>query len=143
MTEYVLEGESVGTCGCSISLECVCTGSESKPIRCGSFIAYHVLQGQIAHVNVAGLSLVRIVGDASVLYVDAQGSERQRDLLIQVFTGQMGGFLAEIQQLFPPLSETPKIAPISYVRQRGRANLWIGQFLVRRGMSCTPFQFSG
>jgi hypothetical protein len=143
-TGYTLEGNAIGSCGCSVALDCLCWGQEPGGKSCDSFVAYHISRGVIAGIDVSSLTVVRVLREhdqTTLLYVDGNGNEWQQQLLIQAFTGEFGGILNTIHQSFPN-HEFARIAPITYVLEQKRASLWISNVLVRRNMQQTPFCFN-
>jgi hypothetical protein len=141
-SHYKLEGKSIGSCGCKISLACFCWSKQGS--SCGSFVAYHIVEGQVKGVNVSSLSLVRVVGESdekSVLYIDSQGNPEQRSLLVQAFTGELGGILQDIHQVLPS-HQAVKIAPISFLNETSRkATLRIGGITVQEKVEQKQFSF--
>jgi len=142
---YSLEGDAIGSCGCSVTLDCLCFGKETDTKGCDSFVAYRIQQGAIAGCDVSSLSVVRVLREkeqTALLYIDGNGTEQQQQALIQAFNGTFGGTLETIHQAFPN-HDVSRIAPITYRVERHRASLWIGDVLVRKDMKQTAFCFNG
>lgn len=144
---YRIEGVSTGSCGCRVALDCHCWGEDSSPASscCDSFVAFHIQAGMIDSVDVSQLNLVRLIresqGEAvqSIVYVDAQASIEQREMLAQVFSGRSGGSLAQLAKLYP--NTVFKVAPITYEIQGNRASIHLGEIPVRQNVPQTSFSY--
>lgn len=139
---YRLQGDVLGGCGCSLSLDCLCW-DDSKRKGCDSFVAYHIREGTIQSEEVALLCVVRIMRESdqtSFLYIDANASDQQRQLLVQAFNGEFGGVLGAVSQVFPQIG-VPRIAPIRIVEDAGSLALWIGNILIRDSLKRASFLF--
>jgi hypothetical protein len=142
---YALKGSAVGSCGCKVSTDCLCWEGEPDYHGCNSFVAHCIDQGVIEGIDVASLSVVRLLNEEaqkSLLYVDAKGTETQQRQLVRAFSGELGGSLTTVQNLFPN-PHLIRIAPITFFVQGQRVDLWIGNVLVQKGMKQTPFWFEG
>jgi hypothetical protein len=145
---YRIEGVSTGTCGCRVALNCDCWGENSSPASscCDSFLAFHIKEGTIDSIDVSKLNLVRLIreseGEAvqSIVYVDAQASIEQREMLAQVFSGQSGGSLAQLAKLYP--NTVFKVAPITYEMKGSRASIALGDIPVRQNVPQKSFSYT-
>lgn len=133
---YQLDGQILEACSCSTPCPCW-IGEDPDGGTCDSIIAYHVEQGQVLGIDVSGLTLVKIVyipGNVlagnwrAVIYVDAKGTKEQQEALIKVFTGELGGALADLAHL---VSETldVRVAPIEYHIQNAQGTIQIEKIL--------------
>lgn len=78
----------------------------------------------------------------SIVYLDAKATPEQQTQLVQAFSGELGGVLADLSSVLPTIG-MPKLAPITYqVQTNRRASLWIGNVLVQRNLSRKPFRFA-
>jgi hypothetical protein len=140
--QYRLEGKSIGSCGCKTALSCFCWNQSAS--SCGSFVAYHILKGEIQGVDVSCLSLVRVVpesAETSLIYLDSHGNSTQQELLLQAFTGKLGGILHDLHNILSQ-NYTVKIAPIQFVNEpRKRATLQIGNVLIQEKVQEKLFCF--
>ena len=70
-------------------------------------MAYHIREGVYGTVRLDGLSVIAVLwfngnfwtGEAAVtfgIFIDERADERQRDAIQQVFSGQAGGFMAQV-----------------------------------------------
>ncbi|WP_013321514.1 DUF1326 domain-containing protein [Gloeothece verrucosa] len=133
---YQIDGQILEACSCNTPCPCW-IGEDPDGGYCDSFVAYHVEQGTILGIDVSGLTLVKIVyipGNVlagnwrAVIYVDAKGTAQQQDALIKVFTGELGGALADLAYL---VSETldVRVAPIEYHIKEAQGTIRIGEIL--------------
>jgi hypothetical protein len=108
---YEIRGQFLEACDCSVP--CPCWFSEEPEAdECTGVIAWHIDQGKIDGVDVAGLTAVSVSThgghreDAKEnakmrlsLFVDEEASDDQRRVIGRAFTGQLGGPLAELAQM--------------------------------------------
>ncbi|MFB2891809.1 DUF1326 domain-containing protein [Aerosakkonemataceae cyanobacterium BLCC-F50] len=133
---YELTGQILEACSCNTPCPCW-IGEDPDGGSCDSFVSYHIEQGRILGVNVSGLTLVKIVyipGNVlagnwrAVIYVDANSTIEQQNLLIKVFTGELGGALADLAKLVGEDLDT-RIAPIEYHIKEAQGTIRIGDVL--------------
>src|SRR5579859_5430111 len=100
---YAVEGRLLEACSCGGPCPCW-VGDDPDGGTCDAFVAYHVDRGQVRGVDISGLSLVlvgHIPGNVlagnwrDALYVDDKASPEQREALLAVFTGKLGGAIAD------------------------------------------------
>jgi len=133
---YELEGQILEACSCKTPCPCW-IGEDPDDGACDSFVAYHVERGEILGTDVSGLTLVKIVyipGNVfagnwrAVIYVDAQGTTEQQNALVKVFTGELGGALADLAKLVSENLDV-RIAPIEYHIKEAQGTIRIGDVL--------------
>lgn len=133
---YDLTGQILEACSCKTPCPCW-IGEDPDDGSCDSFVAYHVEQGEIQGVDVAGLTLVKIVyipGNVlagnwrAVIYADAKGTPEQLDLLIKVFKGELGGSLADLAHLVSENLDV-RVASIDYHIREGQGTIRIENVL--------------
>jgi hypothetical protein len=133
---YEIEGQILEACSCKTPCPCW-IGEDPDGGYCDSFVAYHVERGTILSIDVSGLTLVKIVyipGNVlagnwrAVIYVDGKGTEAQQNALIKVFTGELGGALADLAHLVSEQLDT-RIAPIDYHIKEAQGTIRIGEIL--------------
>lgn len=105
-----VEGTYFENCNCDFACPCSVTSFASPGTegRCTAILAYHVAKGQIDGVDVGGHN-VAVVADAPAqmaeghwrvgLIIDDKASKPQVDKLAGVFSGQMGGPMANLSPL--------------------------------------------
>ena len=129
---YLLEGSLLEACPCNVLCPCW-IGEDPDLGECYSFVAYHIDSGQVGGLDVSGHSLVMVAyipGNVlagnweEVILVDDRASPAQRDALIKVFTGQLGGPMADFAQLIGTVKGVESV-PISHQVQGGVGTLSI------------------
>jgi hypothetical protein len=106
-TKYDIEGRLLEVCNCEAICPCW-VGLDPDAGTCDSIFAWAVDKGTIQGVDVSdrilGLS-VHIPGNVlagnwkAVVYVDDRCDEEQQSALLSVFTGQLGGAIADVAAL--------------------------------------------
>jgi hypothetical protein len=129
---YSLEGTLIEACFCNVNCPCW-IGEDPDLGECFAIVAYHIDRGQVAGVDVSERSVVAIAhipGNVLsgnwevVLLVDERSGPEQRDLLVKVFSGQLGGPLADFAQLIGTVKGVES-APISHQVRGGTGTLRI------------------
>jgi hypothetical protein len=133
---YALDGQLLEVCDCGTLCPCW-VGDDPDNGTCKSFLAYHIEHGEIKGVDVSGLTLVNIVnipGNVfggnwrSVIYLDGKATQEQRELLLAVFSGKLGGGIADLAQLIGEVLDV-RVADIEYHLQDGKGTIRIGDVL--------------
>lgn len=131
---YQLEGSLLEVCTCNVLCPCW-VGEDPDSGTCDSAMAYHVDKGDINGVDVSGLTLgfvVHIPGNVlkgnwrAAVYVDEKATEDQEEALLNVFTGKLGGPVADLAQLVGEVVSVER-APITYEVEGVKGTLKIGQ----------------
>lgn len=138
---YKLIGQSIGSCGCRIEINCACWDQSTA---CDSFVAYHIESGNVQSVSVNSLTIARWIQEAnqtSILMIDDRATSEQITQLVQAFNGSLGGILADIN-LALPLCQSVNVFPIQYKPQQGFAQLWMGGSCIREKNRSKPFTYS-
>ena len=109
-------------------------GEEPDTGTCDSVLAYHFDKGTIDGVDVTGRTIAlvaHIPGNVlagnwkAVVYVDDRCSKEQEDALLKVFTGQLGGGIADVAALIGEVVAVERI-PITFTVREGRGRLAFG-----------------
>lgn len=133
---YELEGQILEACSCSTPCPCW-IGEDPDGGSCDSFIAYHIERGEIQGLDVSGLTLVKIVyipGNVlagnwrAITYVDAKGTIEQQQALVKVFTGELGGAIADLAKLVSDNLDV-RVAPIEYQIKEAQGTIRIADVL--------------
>jgi hypothetical protein len=104
---YDLYGQLLEVCTCKVLCPCW-IGEEPDGGVCEGLIAWKIDRGDVNGVDVSGLTiavLAHIPGNVlhgnwrAVVAVDDKASPEQQDALLQVFTGQLGGPIADLAGL--------------------------------------------
>jgi hypothetical protein len=132
-TTYEIEGRLLEVCNCDAICPCW-VGLDPDNGTCDSILAWAVDRGTVQGVDVSdrviGLS-VHIPGNVlagnwkAVVYVDDRCSEEQQNALLSVFTGQLGGAIADLAALIGEVIAVERV-PISCDVQEGEGVLKFG-----------------
>jgi hypothetical protein len=135
-TTYALDGQLLEVCDCGTLCPCW-VGDDPDNGTCHSFLAYHIERGQIRGLDVSGLTLVLITfipgnifagNIRAVMYLDAKGTQEQRDALFDVYSGKLGGAIADVMKLITEVQDV-RVADIQYNLEDGRGTIRIGDVL--------------
>jgi hypothetical protein len=130
---YHLEGRLLEVCDCRVLCPCW-IGEDPDNGTCDSVLAYHFDAGTIDGVDVAGRTVAMVAhipgnvlnGNFRVaLYLDDGTSDTQQEALLNVYTGKLGGPVAELAKLVGEVVGVER-APIRFDVQGGSGTLTIG-----------------
>jgi hypothetical protein len=133
---YDLAGRMVESCTCDVICPCW-VGQDPDGGTCGSTIAWRVDKGVIDGIDVSGLTVavaVQIPGNALkgnwrvLMFIDEQASIEQEAALVEVFSGQKGGPVADLAGLVGEVVAV-KRAPIAFEFDQGQGRLQIGSVI--------------
>lgn len=144
---YQIEGRLLEVCTCNTLCPCW-VGEDPDGGTCDSSFAYRIDQGMIEGVDVTGRTLalsVHIPGNVlagnwrAVVYIDDESTDEQQAALLKVFTGQLGGAIADFAALIGEVVAVER-APITFSVEEGQGTFTIGSFVEAelapfRGMS--------
>ena len=131
---YSLEGRLLEVCNCNVLCPCW-IGEDPDNGTCDSILAYHVDRGTIEGTDVSGLTfamVAHIPGNVLqgnfriVAFVDDKATPQQQEALLNVYTGKLGGPVAELAQLVGEVVGVER-APITFQVEEGSGTLRIGQ----------------
>ena len=131
---YEIEGRLLEVCTCNVL--CPCWVGEDPDFKtCDTVIAWGIEKGSIEGVNVDGLTMAvsahipkNILIPKSwkaVVFVDERATAEQEGALLQLFTGQLGGAIADLAGLIGEVVAVER-APINFTVDGGKGNLTIG-----------------
>lgn len=132
-TRYTIEGRLLEVCSCNTLCPCW-VGEDPDGGTCDSVLGWRVDQGTIEGIDVSGLTLalsVFIPGNVlagnwkAVVYVDDTASDEQQDALLKVFTGQLGGAIADLAALIGEVIAVERV-PIRFDVEKGSGTLKVG-----------------
>lgn len=139
VTSYDVEGRLLEVCNCDAPCPCW-VGEDPDGGTCDSILAYAVDRGTVEGVDVSdrviGVS-VHIPGNVlqgnwrAVVYVDDRCTERQQEQLLKVFTGQLGGAVADLAALIGDVAAVERI-PITCTVEEGKGLLRFGDIAEAR-----------
>jgi hypothetical protein len=133
-TTYQLEGRLLEVCTCGVLCPCW-VGADPDGGTCDSALGWHIDSGSIQGVDVSGLTIalsVHIPGNVlkgnwrALVYVDDRATQAQQDALLAVFTGQLGGPIADLASLIGEVVGVERV-PITFTVEQGKGTLMIGQ----------------
>jgi len=120
-----LEGTYVENCNCDVVCPCGASGfaAPADNDRCNAVLAWHIDSGEVDGTDVGDINVVLVLdsprqmseGDWRVgMFMDERASEEQAEKLGGIFSGQMGGPLANVA---PLIGENlgMEVAPIEHV----------------------------
>lgn len=138
-TRYMVEGRLLEVCTCKAVCPCW-VGEDPDGGSCESSLAWRVDTGNVQGIDVSGLTLalsVHIPGNVlagnwrAVVYVDDRATDDQRDALLKVFTGQLGGGIADLAGLIGEVVSV-EAAPITFAVEGGDGTFMIGDRIEAR-----------
>ena len=131
---YEIEGRLLEVCTCNVLCPCW-VGEDPDRGTCDSAFGWHVDGGEIEGIDVSGLTLglsVHIPGNVLVpkswkaaVFVDERATPEQEQALLKVFTGQLGGAIADLAGLVGEVVSVERV-PITFTVEEGRGRLAIG-----------------
>lgn len=131
---YQMEGSLLEVCTCNILCPCW-VGEDPDGGICNAAQAWHIDHGTINGVDVSGLTLGlvnHIPGNVLkgnwrvMLYIDDKATDQQQEAMLDVFTGKLGGPVADLAQLIGEVVGVER-APILFEVEGVKGTLKIGQ----------------
>ena len=134
---YEIEGRLLEVCTCNVLCPCW-VGEDPDNRTCDTVIAWGIDKGTIDGVGVDGLTLAvsahipkNILIPKSwkaVVFVDERATADQEGALLRLFTGQLGGPVADLAGLIGEVVAVER-APINFTVEGGKGRLTIGSFV--------------
>ncbi len=131
---YEIEGRLLEVCTCNVLCPCW-VGEDPDNGTCDTVIAWGIEKGTIDGVGVEGLTLAvsahipqNILTPKSwkaVVFVDDRATEEQEGALLRLFTGQLGGAVADLAGLIGEVVAVERAA-ITFSVEGGKGRLKIG-----------------
>jgi hypothetical protein len=131
---YEIEGRLLEVCTCNVLCPCW-VGEDPDYKTCDTVIAWGIEKGSIEGVGVDGLTMAvsahipkNILIPKSwkaVVFVDERATAEQEGVLLQLFTGQLGGAIADLAGLIGEVVAVER-APIQFTVEGGKGKLSIG-----------------
>jgi hypothetical protein len=130
---YHLEGRLLEVCDCRVLCPCW-IGEDPDNGTCDSVLAYHFDAGKIGDIDVTGRTFAlvsHIPGNIlqgnirAAVYLDEGTSDAQQEALLNVYTGKLGGPIADFAKLVGEVVSVQR-APITFDVNEGRGTLTIG-----------------
>ena len=134
---YQIEGRLLEVCTCNVLCPCW-VGEDPDYKTCDTTIAWGIETGSIEDVDVSGLTVAvsahipkNILIPKSwkaVVFVDDKASDEQQGALLRLFTGQLGGAIADLAGLIGEVVAVER-SPITFSVQGGKGKLTIGKLV--------------
>ena len=130
---YKIEGRLLEVCTCNVLCPCW-VGEDPDGGTCDGTLAWHVDKGSVNGVDVAGRTIVMLChipgnilkGNWNVrVYVDEKATEAQMNALLNVWTGKLGGPIADMAKLVGKVDSVEKV-PIEFVVEGVKGTLKVG-----------------
>jgi len=130
---YHLEGSLLEVCDCRVLCPCW-IGEDPDNGTCDSVQAWHFDSGRIEGVDVAGRTIAMVAhipgnvlkGNFKVaLYIDDGASDAQHQAILNVYSGKLGGPVADLAKLVGEVVSVERAA-ITFDVREGRGTLRIG-----------------
>ena len=131
--EYKLEGRMLEFCSCETICPCFIAETPDNG-RCEVTVAWQIDQGTVGDTDVADCTIAvvaRIPGKPldgdwrAAVYMDDNASEEQEKALLDVFTGKLGGAIADVASLIGEVVGVERAA-IKFEADNGKGSLKIG-----------------
>ena len=133
---WQLEGTYIENCNCDVVCPCAASAfaAPASYDRCNAVLAWHIDSGEVDGTDVSDLSVVLVLdtprqmseGNWRVgVFMDDRASDEQAEKLGGIFSGQMGGPLANV---VPLISENlgMEVAPIEHIDDSRRHRVKVG-----------------
>lgn len=136
MANWKMKGQYLKNCNCLASCPCDTIGTPEPHGFCEGLGGMYVQEGNFDGVNLSGVkwaiayhwpgALHEGNGDVEA-FIDEQTSEEQRNVLLQILSGQAGGTMFEIFAAIAPNFKGVQFVPIrwEFDKERRRAQLEI------------------
>lgn len=130
---YQLEGRLLEVCTCNVLCPCW-VGEDPDNGTCDGTLAWHVDKGQVNGTDVSGHTIVILChipgnilkGNWSVrVYVDDGATPEQKEALLNVWTGKLGGPVADLAQLVGEVVAVEQV-PITFQVEGVNGTLKVG-----------------
>ena len=130
---YQLEGRLLEVCTCNVLCPCW-VGEDPDGGTCDGTLAWRVDKGSVDGVDVSGRTIVILChipgnilkGNWNVrIYVDDQANPAQKDALVNVWTGKLGGPVGDLAKLVGRVDSIEQ-APVIFQVQGVKGTLKVG-----------------
>jgi hypothetical protein len=131
--EYRLEGKLLEVCTCNVLCPCW-VGADPDNGTCDGTLSWHIEKGEIQGVDVSGLTigiLCHIPGNIlmgnwrAVVFLDDKASSQQEEAILNVFSGKLGGPVADFANLIGEVVGVERV-PITFEVEEGKGRLRLG-----------------
>lgn len=142
---YQVEGRLLEVCTCNTLCPCW-VGEDPDLGYCDGLLGWHVDKGNVEGVDVSGRSFVMLChipgnilkGNWSVrVYIDQNATEKQKEALLNVWSGKLGGPIADMAKLVKEIVSVEKV-PITFDIKGASGTIKVGD-----GIDATLWPFKG
>ena len=144
---YQLEGQLLEVCTCKAVCPCW-VGEDPDGGKCDGVLGWHVNKGVVNGTDVSGCSLIILThipgnilkGNWKVrVYINDSATAAQKDALLSVWTGKLGGPVADLAKLVGQVDAVEQV-PITFEVKGASGRLLVGNVIEA---ALQPFQGSG
>lgn len=130
---YHLEGRLLEVCDCRVLCPCW-IGEDPDNGTCDTIVAWRFDEGAIDGVDVSGTTIALIAhvpGNIlqgnwkAAVYVSDNATEQQQEAILKVYTGQLGGPVADLVKLVGEVVSVERV-PIAFDVREGKGTLRVG-----------------
>lgn len=130
---YQIEGRMLEVCSCETICPCFVNQAPDGGV-CEVTVAWHVDKGEVEGLDVSGrtfAAMARLPGKPleggwrAAVYLDEGTSDAQQEALTKVFTGKLGGAIADVAKLIGEVVGVER-AKIDFSADNGTGRLKIG-----------------
>lgn len=131
---YHLEGRLLEVCNCRVLCPCW-IGEDPDNGTCDTIVGWHFDKGTVEGVDVSGctiIALAHVPGNIlkgnwrAAIYLNDKASDQQKDALLKVYTGKLGGPVADLVKLIGEVVSVEQV-PISFDVQGGKGTIEFGK----------------
>src|SRR5689334_3248563 len=135
--KWTLEADFIQACNCDYGCPCEFSAPPTRGF-CEGMVAWRINQGEFGNVNLDGLGLAMAVhwpkaihegNGTAALFVDEKATPQQRDALLQIASGKMGGLPFEIIVTTFSKILDPQYAPFKFHFNGRGSSVEIGNLL--------------
>ncbi len=133
---YQLEGRMLEVCNCNAICPCW-FGEDPTTGTCDTVLTWHIEKGRVNGTDVSGRTLavlLHIPGNVlkgnwrAVVYVDDGATPQQQEALLNVWTGKLGGPVADLAGLISEVAGVERV-PIAFGIEECKGRLQIGSVI--------------
>jgi hypothetical protein len=130
---YHLEGRLLEVCNCRVLCPCW-IGEDPDNGTCDTIVSWHFDKGTIEGVNVTGTTIAvvaHVPGNIlkgnwrAAVYVGDDATKQQEEALLKVYTGKLGGPVADLVKLIGEVVSVERV-PITFDVNGGKGTIKIG-----------------
>jgi len=130
---YHLEGRLLEVCNCNVLCPCW-IGEDPDNGTCDTIVAWRFDEGKINGLDVSGCTIAAVAhipGNIlqgnwkAAIYVSDNASKQQEEAILKVYTGQLGGPIADLVKLIGEVVSVERV-PIQFDVREGKGTLKVG-----------------